>query len=71
MLKFIIIYLIIGLVLELILNGKKTIEDIRSKRYSVAISIFGTVVMSFLTPVYFVYGLISGLISHNKEGESR
>ena len=35
MLTFIIVYLTIGLVLELIVNGKKTIKGIKNKRFNI------------------------------------
>ena len=67
MLTFIIVYLTIGLVLELIVNGKKTIKDIKNKRFSILTSILGTIFMSVIAPVYFVYGVITGIIHSFKK----
>ena len=67
MLTFIIVYLIIGLMLELIVNGKKTIKDIKNKRFSILTSILGTIFMSVIAPVYFVYGVITGIIHSFKK----
>lgn len=70
MLTFIIVYLTIGLVLELIVDGKKTIKDIKNKRFSVFTSIIGTIFMSVISPVYFMYGFITGIIHNFKKIES-
>ena len=67
MLTFIIVYLTIGLVLELIVDGKKTIKDIKNKRFSILTSILGTIFMSVIAPVYFVYGVITGIIHSFKK----
>ena len=67
MLTFIIVYLTIGLMLELIVNGKKTIKDIKNKRFSILTSILGTIFMSVIAPVYFVYGVITGIIHNFKK----
>ena len=67
MLTFIIVYLTIGLVLELIVDGKKTIKDIKKKRFSILTSILGTIFMSVIAPVYFVYGVITGIIHSFKK----
>lgn len=70
MLTFIIVYLTIGLILELIVDGKKTIKDIKNKRFSILTSILGTIFMSVIAPVYFVYGVITGIIHSFKKIES-
>ena len=70
MLTFIIVYLTIGLVLELIVDGKKTIKDIKNKRFSILTSILGTIFMSVIAPVYFVYGFSRGTIQSFKKIES-
>ena len=70
MLTFIIVYLTIGLMLELIVDGKKTIKDIKNKRFSILTSILGTIFMSVIAPVYFVYGVITGIIHSFKKIES-
>ena len=67
MLTFIIVYLTIGLILELIVDGKKTIKDIKNKRFSILTSILGTIFMSVIAPVYFVYGVITGIIHNFKK----
>ena len=70
MLTFIIVYVTIGLMLELIVDGKKTIKDIKNKRFSILTSILGTIFMSVIAPVYFVYGAITGIIHSFKKIES-
>ena len=70
MLTFIIVYLTIGLILELIVDGKKTIKDVKNKRFSILTSILGTIFMSVIAPVYFVYGVITGIIHSFKKIES-
>ena len=70
MLTFIIVYLTIGLVLELIVNGKKTIKGIKNKRFSVLTSILGTIFMSVIAPVSFAYVFITGIIHSFKKIES-
>ena len=70
MLTFIIVYLTIGLVLELIVNGKKTIKGIKNKRFNVLTSILGTIVMSVIAPVSFAYVFITGIIHSFKKIES-
>lgn len=70
MLTFVIVYLTIGLTLELIIDGKKTIKDIKNKRFSILTSIIGTVFMSVIAPVYFAYGFITGIIHNFKKIES-
>lgn len=70
MLTFIIVYLTIGLVLELIVNGKKTIKGIKNKRFNVLTSILGTIFMSVIAPVSFTYVFITGIIHSFKKIES-
>ena len=70
MLTFIIVYLTIGLVLELIVDGKKTIKDIKNKRFSILTSILGTIFMSVIAPVSFAYVFITGIIHSFKKIES-
>ena len=70
MLTFIIVYLTIGLVLELIVNGKKTIKDIKNKRFSILTSILGTIFMSVVSPVAYAYVFITGIIHSFKKIES-
>ena len=70
MLTFIIVYLTIGMMLELIVNGKKTIKGIKTKRFDVLTSILGTIFMSVLAPVSFAYVFITGIIHSFKKIES-
>lgn len=70
MLTFIIVYLTIGLVLELIVDGKKTIKDIKNKRFSIFTSILGTIFMSIVSPVAYVYVFITGIVHNFKKIES-
>ena len=70
MLTFIIVYLTIGLMLERIVNGKKTIKDIKNKRFNILTSILGTIFMSVIAPVSFAYVFITGIIHSFKKIES-
>ena len=70
MLTFIIVYLTIGLVLELMVDGKKTIKDIKNKSFSIFTSILGTIFMSVIAPVSFAYVFITGIIHSFKKIES-
>lgn len=70
MLTFIIVYLTIGLMLELIVDGKKMIKDIKNKRFSILTSIIGTILMSVISPVSFAYVFITGIIHSFKKIES-
>ena len=70
MLTFIIIYLVIGLAIELIIDGKRTIKDIKNKKYSILSAILGTIFMSVIAPVSFAYVFITGIIHSFKKIES-
>lgn len=70
MLTFIIVYLTIGLVLELIVDGKSTIKDIKNKRFSILTSILGTILMSVVSPIAYAYVFITGIIHSFKKIES-
>lgn len=70
MLTFIIVYLTIGLVLELIVDGKKTIKDIKNKRFNILTAIFGTIFMSVISPFFYVYVFITSMIHDLKKIES-
>lgn len=70
MLTFIIVYLIIGLALELIVDGKSTIKDIKNKRFSILTSILGTILMSVVSPVAYAYVFIESIIHSFKKIES-
>lgn len=70
MLTFIIVYLTIGLAMELIIDGKSTIKDIKNKRFSILTSILGTILMSVVSPVAYVYVFITSIIHSFKKIES-
>lgn len=70
MLTFIIVYLTIGLVLELIVDGKKTIKDIKNKRFSILTAILGTILMSVVSPVAYAYVFVESIIHSFKKIES-
>ena len=70
MLTFIIVYLTIGLVLELIVDGKKMIKDIKNKRFSVLTAILGTILMSVISPVAYAYVFVESIIHSFKKIES-
>lgn len=70
MLTFIIVYLTIGLVLELIVDGKKMIKDIKNKRFSILTAILGTILMSVVSPVAYAYVFVESIIHSFKKIES-
>lgn len=70
MLTFIIVYLTIGLVLELVIDGKRTIKDIKNKRYGILVAILGTIFMSVISPFFYVYVFIMSMIHDFKKIES-
>ena len=70
MLTFIIIYLVIGLAIELIIDGKRTIKDIKNKRYSILSAILGTIFMSVISPFFYVYVFITSMTHDFKKIES-
>lgn len=70
MLTFIIVYLVIGLAMELVIDGKKTVKDIKSKRFSIRTSIFGTIFMSIVSPIAYVYVFIESIMHSFKKIES-
>ena len=70
MLTFIIVYLVIGLAIELIIDGKRTIKDIKNKRYSILSAILGTIFMSVISPFFYAYVFITGIIHSFKKIES-
>ena len=67
MLTFIIIYLVIGLAIELIIDGKRTIKDIKNKRYGVLVAILGTIFMSVISPFFYAYVVIESMIRDFKK----
>lgn len=70
MLTFIIAYLVIGLAMELIIDGKSTIKDIKNKRFSILTSILGTILMSVVSPIAYAYVFIESIIRSFKKIES-
>lgn len=68
MLTFIIVYFIIGVALELTIEGKRIIENI--KKYGILDTIVGTIIVSIIAPILFVYGTIQGLTHQHTNKES-
>ena len=68
MLTFIIVYFIIGVALELTTEGKRIIENI--KKYGILDTIVGTIVVSVIAPILFVYGMIQGATHQHTNKES-
>ena len=68
MLTFIIVYFITGAALELTIEGKRIIENV--KKYGVLDTIVGTIIVSFIAPILFVYGMIQGLTHQHTNKES-
>lgn len=70
-LKILAVYLLIGLIMEAIFNGKKTVEDLASGEHSYIDTFFGTIIMAFISPACFVYGIFIGIrdeINSHREG---
>ena len=70
MLTFIIVYLVIGLAIELIIDGKRTIKDIKNKKYGILVAILGIIFMSVISPFFYVYVFITSMIHDFKKIES-
>lgn len=70
MLTFIIVYLVIGLAIELVIDGKRTIKDIKNKRYNIFVSILGTIFMSVISPFFYMYVFITSIAHDFKKIES-
>lgn len=70
MLTFIIVYLVIGLAMKLVIDGKKTVKDIKSKRFSIRTSILGTIFMSIVSPIAYAYVFIESIVHSFKKIES-
>ena len=70
MLTFIIVYLVIGLAIELIIDGKRTIKDIKNERYGILVAILGTIFMSVISPFFYAYVVIESMIRDFKKIES-
>ena len=68
MLIFIIVYFIIGVALELTTEGKRIIENI--KKYGILDTIVGTIIVSVMAPILFVYGMIQGATHQHTNKES-
>lgn len=65
MTKIISAYWLIGIILELVINGKKTIDEL--KYYGVFTSLIGTVIIGFFNPVASVCGFVWGIYSRLKK----
>ena len=68
MLTFIIVYFIIGVALELTIEGKRIIKNI--KKYGILDTIVGTIIASVIAPILFVYGMIQGITHQHTNKES-
>ena len=68
MLTFIIVYFIIGVALELTIEGKRIIENI--KKYGILDTIVGTIIVSIMAPILCVYGIIQGATHQHTNKES-
>lgn len=68
MLTFIIVYFITGVALELTIEGKRIIENI--KKHGILDTIVGTIIVSFIAPILFVYGMIKGITHQHTNKES-
>ena len=68
MLTFIIVYFVIGVALELTTEGKRIIENI--KKYGILDTIVGTIIVSVIAPILFVYGMIQGATHRHTNKES-
>lgn len=62
MLKIILVWWLTGSVIFLVIRGKIVLNDIKTKKYGVLISTFGTLFMGFMTPVYLLLGMIIGIL---------
>lgn len=62
MLKIILAWWSIGLVMFLVIRGKIVLNDIKTKKYGVLVSAFGTLFMGFMAPVCLLLGMISGIL---------
>lgn len=68
MLTFIIVYFITGVTLELTIEGKRIIENI--KKHGILDTIVGTIIVSAIAPILFVYGMIKGITHQHTNKES-
>ena len=68
MLTFIIVYFITGVALELTIEGKRIIENI--KKHGILDTIIGTIIVSAIAPILFVYGMIQGVTHQHTNKES-
>lgn len=68
MLTFIIVYFITGVALELTIEGKRIIENI--KKHGILDTIVGTIIVSSIAPILFVYGMIKGITHQHTNKES-
>lgn len=71
MLLIVLVWWLIGLIITLIGFGRGILAGIRSKKYSMCTVIFGTVILSFMSPVLFILGAIKAIIdTFTNEDES-
>ena len=68
MLTFIIVYFITGVALELTIEGKRIIENV--KKYGILDTIVGTIIVSIMAPILLVYGIIQGATHQHTNKES-
>lgn len=70
-LKILAVYLLIGLIIDVVINGKSVIEGLANGNYGYIDTLFGTIVMAFICPATFVYGIYIGIkdtINSYREG---
>lgn len=71
-LKIFAVYMLIGLVIEAIVNGKETVDGLTSGRYGYLDTFFGTIAMALIGLPLFIYGMFMGIkeeIENSKEGD--
>lgn len=60
-LKIFAVYMLIGLVLEVTITGKKIVEGLTSEKYGYIDVFFGTIVLAFIAVPTFIYGIFIGI----------
>lgn len=68
-LKIFAVYMLIGLALEVIITGKKTVEGLTSGKYGYIDTFLGTIVIAFIAIPTFIHGIFIGIkeIKDSKE----
>ena len=68
-LKIFAVYMLIGLALEVIITGKKTVEGLTSGEYGYIDTFLGTIVIAFIAIPTFIHGIFIGIkeIKDSKE----